>query len=608
MNKRSILSAAAIVFAVIASGCRQEAVIETPAPELVSISPTSGYAGDEAVITGKNFSADVSGNDVFFGNTKAEVKEASATSLKVILPDNEPGKVEVKVSVGEKSAEGLSFTYIQRPAPAPIVTSITPSEGSEGDEVVISGSNFGTSADEILVIFGSRNAEIKSVADDKITVTVPAGSGDVAVLVSKGDDIADPVVFKYIVKRVITVTSITPELVTESDEIKIFGTGFPEDPSEMTVSVSGTPAVVTAATAEGIIISVPALAKGEHKVKIEAKGAAPAETAPFVYWSLPKYTVSTPFGTGTNKNANGTWNGAGLNTPEGLALASDGKMWITTRGGTASNNLSHSVASADLVTGEVTFLVEPAILGEVYPWGGGFDLSGDFHTGLKNQAAIGKLTKNGVWSTYKITGVTLDNPMNLVFDSKGYMYVADRNNKRIVVAYNGEMTTTFQLDCRANYVALDAKEENLIVGASGTTATDAWVIFKIEIATGDVKVIAGSRTKPLNTSYSNGEAGNTLTATIGNISGIVCDTDGYIYYNDNQLLCTQVLIPGVGGDYTRGVIKTIAGQAFKSGKADGDGLSEATFKAQGALLKVPDGSFYVADGSQHIIRKLTPEK
>ena len=610
MNKKFMLLAAGALLALFSTGCNPDETPtqETPAPELTSINPTSGYVGDDAVITGKNFSATAAENDVFFGNAKAQVKAATATSLTVVLPDNPVGKVDVKVTVGEKTAEGLSFTYLEKaPEVLPMsVTGINPTKGAVGADIVISGENFGTSADDVMVLFGEAVATVKSVTATAITVEVPEGSGQVAVIVSLGDQISDPVMFTYVFAREVTYSSMSPAIATKGDEIKIFGAGFPEATDEITVTVGDVAATVTAATAEGIIISVPELALGDHKIKVAVKGAAPFETDAFAYYYLPEYTVSTFIGNGTATNIPGVGLEASLQLPEGFAWAPDGSLWVTTRGGSGASG-GHGIHKIDIATATLSKVADQSVIGnDQYPWDGAFNSKGEYHVSLKNKKSIGKLV-NSEYSTYTFEGQTIDNPMSLVFDSKDVMYLSDRNNNRVVVSYGGAYTKEFKLDCRPNGIALDAKEENIFVGTNATTATDAWVIFKINIASGDISVVAGSRVKPLKDAFTLGEVGNPLSATVGNVSGLYCDENGYLYYNDNQLLTLNVLIPGVGGDYTKGVIKTIAGQGFVGGKTDGAG-AEATFKAQGDLTMDKNGNFYVADGNNNLIRKVSPVK
>lgn len=611
--KKSLILAASALLAIFSTGCDQvEAPKEEPkaAPEITKVTPAYGYAGAEVEITGANFSATASENIVTFGEDQAEVKTASETSLTVVVPgdeDHAAGKVTVTVTVEDQSATA-SFTYLE-PEPDPIVlTSIDPAKGPAGTEVTLVGENFGDSADGLVVAFGANAAEIISVSNTQIKAFAPAGDGEVQVIVSKGDLISEALTFTYEYSKVVEVSSIYPLIATEGEEISILGTGFSANADENVVTIGGVAAQVTyASETEGLKILVPALEKGEHKISIATVGAAPVETEAFVYWSLPTYVVSTVIGNGTAANLEGAWTEAGLYLPEDLTWAPDGKLWISTRGGSKETG-HHGVHSVDMTTGQLATVVDQSVIGtDQYPWGGDFNSKGEYHVALKNKKSIGKIV-DGEWSVYTIEGTELDNPLTVIFDSNDYMYVSDRNNNRIVVSYNGTFTKEYKLDCRPFVVALDSKEENLFVGTNGQTPTNAWVIFKINISSGEITVVAGSRTKPTKDNVTNGEVGNPLTATVGNVSGIVCDKDGYVYYNDNQLMTLNVLIPGVGGDYTKGIVKTIAGQAFVGGKADGDGLTEASFKAQGELIMDSEGAFYVADGVNHIIRKVTPVK
>ena len=617
MNKKFMLLAAALM-AVFSTGCKPDDVNPeepAPAPELTAINPTSGYVADEAVITGKNFSETASENEVFFGNAKAEIKTASATELKVVIPDNPVGKVDLKVTVDGKTAEGLSFTYLQKVLPMS-VSGITPAEGSVGADVVISGANFGTSADDLIVLFGEKTATVKSVTETAITVTVPEGNGEVAVIVSLGDQISDPVMFTYVYAREVTYTSMTPTIATYGDEIKIFGTGFPEAVDEISASVNGVTAAVTAATAEGIIVSVPELPVGDYKVKVSVTGAAPFETDAFAYYTLPEYTVSTVLGDGTAKNKEGVWTDAQLQLPEGLCWAPDGSMWITTRGGSKETG-AHAIHKVNMTTGQLETVADQSVIGvDQYPWGGSFNSKGEFHVCHKAKNVFGKYVE-GEYETYGITGTTIKTPMNVVFDSKDYMYIADRDNKRIAVAHNGNFVKEYKImhggfEYQPYTVALDLKEENLFVGTNGGRK-----LFMINISSGNVTKIAGvdvegstdgKGLKPAANNITDGDAGNPMTAVVGSVSGIVVAENGYLYFNDIEAYTFRVLIPGVGGDYTKGVVKTLAGQPCSSGFADGNGLTEAKFVAQGMLLMDKEGSFYIAGGNANRIRKVTPVK
>lgn len=620
MKNKSFILAATALLTIFSTGCDPvEDPKEEPkaAPEITGIAPAYGYAGDEVTIKGKNFSATASENEVLFGEDAATVAEASETSLKVVVPGDEnhaAGKVTVKVTVAGQSAES-SFTYIE-PEPDPIVaTSIDPAKGPAGTEVTITGENFGDSAEGLIVAFGPNAAEIKSVSNTSIVAVAPAGEGEVQVIVSRGDLMSEALMYRYEYSREVTVSSIWPLLATEGEEIAVVGTGFSPNADENVVTIGGVPAqVLSASETEGLLVVVPTLAKGEYTIDIATVGAAPVKTSPFVYWSLPSYTVSTVIGDGTAKNLEGAWTAAQVQLPEGLCWGPDGKLWITTRGGSGAAG-AHAIHSVDMATGQMTTVFDQTVIGENhYPWGLDFNSKGELHVCLKAKSLFAKIV-DGNYETYSISGTTIKTPMNLVFDSNDYMYVADRDNKRIVVAHNGEFVKEYPLACgegtfQPYTVALDPKEENLFVGTNGGRR-----LLKVNISTGEVTKLAGVATsdpnkdlKPAADNITDGEVGNPMTAVIGSVSGIVVDTDGYVYFNDMEAFTLRVLIPGVGGDYTAGMVKTLAGQPCSSGFADGDGLAEAKFAAQGMLLKDAEGAFYVSGGNANRIRKVTPVK
>ena len=246
-----------------------------------------------------------------------------------------------------------------------------------------------------------------------------------------------------------------------------------------------------------------------------------------------------------------------------------------------------------------------------FPWGGDFNSKGEYHVCLKGKALYGKLVKNNEggwdWTEYSITledGTTkaASVPMNLIFDASDNMYIANRDDQEIVVAYNGTYVKKFSNCPIMPYtIAFNPDKTKIAVGGSGGRK-----IVVLDIASGEWSVIAGTGTKPTKDNYTDGVAGDPINATIGSITGFYWDADGCIYFNDLDAFTFRVLIPGVKGDYTKGVVKTLAGSSIcVAGFADGDGLTAAKFKAQGMLTKDPKtGIFYMCDGNSHRVRKI----
>ena len=83
-------------------------------PELtvLQVMPSSAYAGDLVTLIGQCFSTVVSENQVTINGAVAEVKEATSSQLKIIIPDTEEGSYPIRVKVGTKEAESPLFTYL----------------------------------------------------------------------------------------------------------------------------------------------------------------------------------------------------------------------------------------------------------------------------------------------------------------------------------------------------------------------------------------------------------------------------------------------------------------------------------------------------------------
>ena len=151
-------------------------------PTVASISPSSGpiVGGTAVTINGTGF---VSGNTTVTigGNSATGIIFGSTTSITVITPAGTTGAQDVVVTTpGGSATLPRGFTYAV-PAPAPTLTSISPTSGTTagGTGVTITGTGFyagGSSAAVSAVTFGGANATNYTVTSDtSITATTPAG-------------------------------------------------------------------------------------------------------------------------------------------------------------------------------------------------------------------------------------------------------------------------------------------------------------------------------------------------------------------------------------------------------------------------------------------------
>jgi IPT/TIG domain len=81
-------------------GCSKnsDTLAPVPPPVLASFTPSSGIAGDTITISGSNFDTDKAKDIIKFGSTIATVVSATATQIKVVVPDGDnSGKINITI-------------------------------------------------------------------------------------------------------------------------------------------------------------------------------------------------------------------------------------------------------------------------------------------------------------------------------------------------------------------------------------------------------------------------------------------------------------------------------------------------------------------------------
>ena len=150
---------------------------------ITSFAPTSGSTGSTVVITGTNFTGATS---VSFGGVAASsFTVVNATTINAIVGNGASGNVVVTAPAGTASLTG--FTFIP---PAPTITSFTPTSGTTGTSITISGTNFigatavsfgGIAAQSFIVNSAtSITAIVAGGASGNVSVTTPGGTVTIA--------------------------------------------------------------------------------------------------------------------------------------------------------------------------------------------------------------------------------------------------------------------------------------------------------------------------------------------------------------------------------------------------------------------------------------------
>ncbi len=207
-------------------------------PTLSQITPNTGSTagGTPVTITGTNLTGATAVN---FGNAVVSSSNFTVnqggTTITLNTPASPlpaPGSGSVNITVTTPSGTSsnnpaITFTYVVPPTITPLSPSSSPTWGNV--LVTINGSNFGSSASAISVMFGSvAGTSVNIVSPTQITVYAPAESaGTVPVTVTVGGVASNPSSEPFNYYQALTVTSVNPS--TEpagTPGIVITGQGF----------------------------------------------------------------------------------------------------------------------------------------------------------------------------------------------------------------------------------------------------------------------------------------------------------------------------------------------------------------------------------------------
>ena len=318
MIKKFSLLALSFAMALFVGCNKQEEPLPQPEPQITAISPASGLAGIAATISGKNFSDAKENVTVLFGEAQAVVTSASATSLVVIVPENEPGQVMVTVAVGDKKSAGFAFTYDVPVYPATL-TSLNPASAQAGAEITLVGEHFGTDKTGYTVFFDEVEAEIKSVSETAIVVVVPdTEDAQANVILKKGDEMIPTVQqFTYEFAKTLTMGAIGGVIYEAGADFVVPVENLAEGDEATAVLVGKDGEVTAECLAENgtLTVFVPAKLKGDYKLKVAVKGCLPIESASeFAVYYLPQYELDLTdaagyiggYGSGSHKDGVGS--------------------------------------------------------------------------------------------------------------------------------------------------------------------------------------------------------------------------------------------------------------------------------------------------------------
>ncbi|CAF2963963.1 unnamed protein product [Rotaria sp. Silwood2] len=175
--------------------------ILTSVAAISSVAPTSGstYGGILLTINGNGFANSSSNIQVTIGSSICSIVQTTPGQVQCTVPaqgsNASPATIHV-ISNGITFPGSFTFTY--NSASTPAITSISPTSGTAGQTLTISGSNFVNNQTSVSI--GGATCTIISVSSSSITCTIsssPAGSQSVIVFVSSIGNSNSDIQFQY---------------------------------------------------------------------------------------------------------------------------------------------------------------------------------------------------------------------------------------------------------------------------------------------------------------------------------------------------------------------------------------------------------------------------
>lgn len=190
-----------------------------------------------------------------------------------------------------------------------------------------------------------------------------------------------------------------------------------------------------------------------------------------------------------------------------------------------------------------------------------------------------------------------NNPQHIAIDSQGILYVADGGNRRIRKLFPSGMVTTLAGQTNAG-TADGTGNAASFNGPQGITVDNQGYVYIGDTSNNRIRKISPSGV--VTTVAGNGGTtfadGIGTSATFNGPIGIDVDTGGNLYVADSNNNRVRKILPD-------GTVSTFAGSGV-AGFTDGQGTSAKFFAPFGVAVDSA-GNVYVADQSNHAVRKIT---
>jgi uncharacterized protein (TIGR03437 family) len=317
-----------------------------------------------------------------------------------------------------------------------------------------------------------------------------------------------------------------------------------------------------------------------------------------------QYTINTIAGTaGTSGFAgdSGSALGSQLNFPTGIAVDKSGNIYIADGLNNRVRKVSGGVITTIAGNGTAGYTGDkgPATSAELNdPTAVALDPSGNLYIADSANNVVRMVTPSGTITTFAgdntvgysgdmalATGAQLSNPVGVIADTVGNVYIADSGNDVIRQVYGGNIVTYAEGFIQPEAVAVDSSGNLYVADTQGRR------IVQYTNA-GVYTTIAGSG----NSGFS-GDNGPAPNAALYDPMGLAVDAAGNVYIADTFNCRIRKVTPS-------GIITTIAGNGSLYFSGDGGPAIQASMHFPHGVAVDPSGNVYITDTVNAVVREL----
>ena len=222
------------------------------APNITSLSTTSGPVGTPVTITGTNFGVVQGGSTVTFKGVAASVTSWAASSINVSVPAGATTG-NVVVTVGAVVSNVVAFTVTPT---TPTITSIVPGANAVGGGATIYGTNFGATRGTSTLTFNGKAASTTYWSPQEIIAEIPTGATTGNVVVTVGGVASSGFAFTVSATPAPYINSLSGrEAIGWS--VSVYGGDFGATQGSSTLSLNGQTIPVISWSANSLYFQVP---------------------------------------------------------------------------------------------------------------------------------------------------------------------------------------------------------------------------------------------------------------------------------------------------------------------------------------------------------------